>query len=401
MIRDVVVVGAGPAGSVAAAALARRGHDVLLLDREEFPRNKPCGDGVPPGTVAILNDLGMAAALRDASFPSIRGIRMTSPRGRSWGVSLRPRRKDADFFIAPRLVFDDLIRRHAVSCGAEFRRSPVRSLLFEDGRVRGVVALIDGTETPVRARMTIGADGATSQVARSLPGARAPAADRGVAIRAYVDGLETIPHTIELHWLGRHAPGYAWVFPMGPSLANVGVVVRSDVFKRRGTPLDTLLEELLASPVLKGRVASGATIGDRATWQLPYATPRRTPRSFDGVLLAGDAARLVDPLTGEGIHNAAVSGSIAADVVHGALARNDTSRESLSAYDRRCERELGSLIHRAHRAQRHLAAHPLALEALFVLMGVGAGLVIRWLNAVSTDFHVGAPDRSNTGPGVV
>jgi flavin-dependent dehydrogenase len=239
--------------------------------------------------------------------------------------------------------------------------------------------------------VVIGADGATSVVARSLLGTKPAAVDRGVAIRAYVDGIETIPQTIELHWLSRCAPGYAWVFPLGPSQANVGVVARSDAFKRGGIALDALLDEFLSSPHLGGRVGARATARDSATWQLPYAAPRWYARSFDGALLAGDAARLVDPLTGEGIHNAVVSASIAAEVAAGALSRNDTSRDSLSEFDRRCQREIGPLNRRAYRAQRYLAAHPAAVEALFAVLRLGSGPVTRWLNDVSTDFVATRP----------
>lgn len=389
MDRDVVVVGAGPSGSVAAAALARRGRDVLLLDRAAFPRDKACGDGVPPGTVAILNRLGAGPALRDAGFYSIHGLRLVSPRGRDWSVALRPRAPDTGFYVAPRLAFDDLLRRHAIASGASFRCARVQSLIVERDEVRGVNAVVDGVDTAVHARVVIGADGATSMVARSLLGERQPADQRAVAVRAYVDGIETRPGVIEFHWYTRFAPGYGWIFPTGPSSANVGVVVRADAFKRRGVALDALLDEFLCSPDVRGRARS-AVVGARASWQLPYAGPGALRASFAGAVLVGDAARLVDPLTGEGIHNAVVSASLAADVVDAALSRGDVSAASLRELDVRCERELGALVRRAYRAQRRLAAHPRLLEAVFILINAANGPVTRWMNRVSTDFVVGA-----------
>lgn len=389
MTRDVVIVGAGPAGSVAAAALARRGRDVVLIDRAEFPRDKPCGDGIPPGTLAILDELGMGPALADAGFYPVRGIRLVSPRRRSWNVSLQPRRANGEFFIAPRVVFDDLLRRHAVASGAEFRRATVRSLMREGPRVSGVHVGADEGEASVRARVVIGADGATSIVARELLRNKPPEQDRAVAIRAYVEGIETIPRTIELHWYADYAPGYAWIFPMGASTANVGVIVRADFFKRRGTPLDSLLGDFLHSPDVKPRVAVDAVVRDRATWQLPYATPHAPHRSFDGALLVGDAGRFVDSLTGEGIHHAVASATIAAAVVDRALETGDVSRAALADFERRCADQLGPLIRRAYRVQKHLATRPRLVELVFMLATAGGGVVNRWINRVSTDFVVG------------
>jgi geranylgeranyl reductase family protein len=390
MTRDVVVVGAGPAGSVAAAVLARHGHDVLLMDRASFPRDKTCGDGVPPGTVEILNRLGMKESLRDAGFHSIRGIRLVSPRGREWRVRLEPRQRDADFFIAPRVVLDDLIRRHAIAGGAEFCTGAVRALVREGERVTGVRATVDGRDVTIPARIVIGADGATSVVARALLGDKPIAAHRAVAIRAYVHGIATLAHTIELHWYAHFAPGYAWVFPTGPSSANVGVVVRADRFKQRGVPLDRLLDDFLQAPEFRRRMDPGATVNPGATWQLPSAIPRATRRAFDGALLVGDAARLVDALTGEGIHNAVASADIAADVTHRALSRGDASRSVLAEFDARCERELEPLIRRSYRVHRRVAEHPLAIEATLMAMRAAYGPVTHWLNKSSTDFAVSA-----------
>ncbi len=390
MTRDVVIVGAGPAGSTAAAALARRGRDVLLLDRAAFPRDKPCGDGIPPGTVAILNGLGMGPALEGAGFHPIRGIRLVSARGRDWRVSLRPRRPREDFFIAPRFAFDDLIRRHAVSCGAEFRVAGVRGIIREHGRVTGVRVVADGVETSIPAHIVIGADGATSGVARELLPSKPLAHDRAVAIRAYVDGIDTLSGFVELHWSAQYAPGYAWIFPMGKSAANVGVIVRADWFKRRGESLDALLDGFLHSPDVALRIGPRAEIRDRATWQLPYATPEAPARAFDGAMLVGDAGRFVDSLTGEGIHHAVASAVIAAEVADGALTRGDVSRAALAPFDTRCDRELGPLIRRSYAVQKHLAVHPRLVEGVFVLGNLGRGALASWLNRMSTDFVVEA-----------
>jgi geranylgeranyl reductase family protein len=383
---DAIVVGAGPAGSSAAAALARLGRDVLLLDRAEFPRDKPCGDGVPPGTVAILNRLGMAEALDAAGFHSVQRIRLVSARGREWSARFDSRLDGAAFYIAPRLRLDDLIRRHAVRCGATFRRALVHAPVMDRGRVVGVRAQLEGREQEIAARVVIGADGATSGIARALAPGKVPESHRGVAIRAYVDGIETLPDTVEFHFYPPYAPGYGWVFPLGRESANVGVIVRTDRFKRRALPLPSLLDDLLARADLRRRLRGGWRLRDAATWQLPYATRRTSARAFDGAVLVGDAGRLVDSLTGEGIHNAVASGVAAAEATHEALARDDTSAAALEAYARRCDRDLGALARRSYAIQKYVTAFPPVLEALFALAGAGPARVSGWVNRRSTDF---------------
>ncbi|HXV13255.1 MAG TPA: NAD(P)/FAD-dependent oxidoreductase [Candidatus Krumholzibacteria bacterium] len=387
--RDVIVVGAGPAGSTAASVLARRGRDVLLVDRAEFPRDKVCGDGIPPGTVGILNELGMAESLRAAGFQPIDSLRLVSARGRDWRLRFRPRHPGADFFIAPRLRFDDLLRSHAVANGASFQTAHVRAPLVESGRVVGVRAESEGVERELRARIVIGADGATSAIARSLVPDKPPEAHRAVAIRAYLDDFDALPRTVEFHFGARFAPGYAWVFPLGERRANVGVIVRTDRFKRRGLTIESLLREFIEGTELRARGARFDSLREVATWQLSLAAPDRVPRAFDGALLAGDAARLVDALTGEGIHNAVVSGKLAGEAADRALASGHASRAALSAdYEARLEAELGRLVRRSYRYQKYITAYPPVLEAMFVLAGAFRVRVIRWLDRVSTDFRV-------------
>jgi flavin-dependent dehydrogenase len=233
----------------------------------------------------------------------------------------------------------------------------------------------------------IGADGATSVVARSLARGKPPETERGVAIRGYLD-IETVPETVEFHLSAPLAPGYGWIFPLGPRRANVGVIMRTDRFKRRGASLETLLDEFLASPDVSARVTPGARTENVATWQLPYATPASESRAFENAMLVGDAGRFVDSVTGEGIHHAVVTGAIAAEVADEALAHPARTPEILATFDPRCERAIGSLIRRSYRAQKYVVAHPGVLELIFITARAGRGRIVSWLNAASADFRV-------------
>jgi len=383
---DVIVAGAGPAGSAAAASLARRGHDILLLDRQTFPRDKTCGDGIPPGTISILDGLGMANVVREANFYEIHGIRLGSPWGRTWETTFKARRPGDEFYIAPRDRFDVLIRDHAVACGAAFTQASVKAPIIEDGRVCGVRVVIDGREKALRARVVIAADGATSVIARALHGDRQPLRMRGVALRGYMTGIETLPNKVEFYFDRELLPGYAWIFPLAGDRANVGVIMPADRFKKRGRPLRDYLDRFLRRRGIRERVDSAAGLVDVKTWQLPYAAPGAPARAFGGAMLAGDAGGFVDALTGEGIHHALVSSTIAADVAHEALVQGDTSLATLAAFDVRCDAELGRLIRRSWRLQRFVARFPLVLEGLFLAAGVGSGFVQSFINRVSSDF---------------
>lgn len=389
MDADVIVVGSGPAGAVAACGLARGGLDVLLLDRQEFPRDKTCGDGVPPGSVEILESLGMGDKIRTAGFHPIEGIRLGSPAGRVWDAGFRPRRGKTGFLIAPRAEFDALIHEHAIESGVRFLRAAVRAPVLEDGCVTGVRAVAGGRDIELTARVVVGADGATSAIARALRDGPKPAArHRSVAIRAYIDGLETLPGRVEFYFYQRYLPGYGWVFPLGPDRANVGVIVRADRYRESGDSLDGLLRDFLDSPAVHGRLSTGHRIKNTASWQLPNATAGPLHNTFDGALLAGDAASLVDPLTGEGIHSALVSAVCASEVIAGAIKAGDVSAAGLSEYDRMCAARLGRLFRRSARVQGWLEGNSWWVELLFSLASALPRQTERILNRASSDFVV-------------
>jgi geranylgeranyl reductase family protein len=279
---DVAVVGAGPAGSAAALAACRAGARVLLLDRADFPRDKPCGDGIAADVLDVLAGLGVTGVTD--GYPSNDGLRLVGP----GGVAVaRPLARPAH--TVPRRVFDARLVAAAVRQGAELRRHTVRAIRDDGEGIR-----LDDTYS---ARVVIGADGAGSVVRRVLGIPANPAGHLAIAIRGYRPSAATEQLIVTT---GARWPAYAWSFPIGDGTSNVGY---GEVL--RGEPLSRayLLERL--SHLLPGGQPSGLR-----AHHLPLSTHR--PRPARGrVLLAGDALSLINPFTGEGIFYAVLSGALA------------------------------------------------------------------------------------------
>lgn len=287
-IVDVAVVGAGPAGSAAALRVLQLRPDarVLLLDAAAFPRDKTCGDGIAAHVLDLLDALGVPDLT--PLGPEVPRLRLRSPGGRVVArTCARPNR------VIPRAVFDERLVAAAVDRGAELRRHRVRAI-----DVRGDHVVLDGD---IAARVVIGADGANSVVRRLLGAPRTPPNGTAVAIRGYAPtALE--PDALLIEFARGRYPAYAWSFPLLGGGSNVGF----GVFDRRGGgSRQELLDQLDA--LLPGQVPDPATVRGH---HLPLSTaPRHHP---DGrVLLAGDAASMVNPLTGEGIFDAVASGVLA------------------------------------------------------------------------------------------
>ncbi|WEV78548.1 geranylgeranyl reductase family protein [Janibacter cremeus] len=287
---DLAVVGAGPAGSTAAlAALAQQPTArVLLLDRTRFPRDKSCGDGIAPHVLDVLAPLG-ADDVVDGWRP-LQRLELSRGRRTVEGQMARPVR------VVPREVFDARLVDHAVAAGARLVQHRVRDVRVEDGAV-----VLDGR---FRARVVVAADGARSAVRTALAGPRR--VREAIAIRGYAP---TPPgragRQLIRYGEGRSQPSYAWAFDRGDGISNVGYgeLLGGPRQPSRGVLLDQL-EQLLPGTVPQAERWRGHHL-PLSGWGW------RTEQPDGPVLYAGDAAGLVNPMTGEGIYYAVATGAVA------------------------------------------------------------------------------------------
>ena len=332
---DVLVIGAGPAGSEAARSAAEGGASTLLIEkRAEIGTPVRCGEGVGK---RWLVETGIPAS-RDFIAHEIRASRIVSPDGSSFVVEDHGGGKGG--FILERDRFDRFLAKRAASAGARIRvRTSAIGLLREGGRVTGARCEHMGETFDVRARVVIGADGFESQVGR-WGGLTTHLRARDVAscLQYTLVGIEGEPEYAEFH-LGSMAPGgYLWVFWKGEDTANVGLGVPVSKLRDRADTKRYLDAFIARSPGLaRGEIVEEVAGG--VSMSLPVE------RSVgDGLLLSGDAARLIDPLTGAGIFNALLSGSYAGEVASAAVREGNPSSGFLNRYDRmwrgRIEEEL-------------------------------------------------------------
>lgn len=346
---DLLVIGAGPAGCATAITAARAGRSVVVLDRAVFPRDKTCGDGLTTGALRQLEQLGVGLGDLGASA-RVSNVVVVGPTGSHIELPLPADGEHAR--VIPRMDLDATLVACARAAGA---------VIVEGAALTELKSGSDGVDATVedgrvfRAPYAVAADGNYSTARRLLDPDAPPVLGEWSAFRQYFSGVDD-PRLWVLFERDL-LPGYAWVFPLPDGRANVGFGMRRGPGVT-GKVLATKWRELLARPSMRSVLGPSAEpIGTHRAWPIPsHMDPARLV--IDRVLFAGDAAGVVDPMTGEGIAQALETGVLAVD----AIAAGGDASHVATRYRAHVVRTLGRDLRFAGLLQRVLA-HPLGARA--------------------------------------
>ncbi len=351
---DAIIIGAGPSGSIAAMYLAKAGKNILLIDKANFPRDKICGDAQGRKAAAILKELGIYEGYAKLPGQKIYGIVLSSPNGKTVELDVEDRKNPAPGFCHKRQIFDNYLFESATkTMKVKFRVFNAMDIFMEEGKASGVIGKNEnGQDETLAAKIVLGADGANSILARKFGLNKNPSEHFIVATRGYYKNVSGLNDRIEIHMIKDLIPGYFWVFPLENGEANVGLgmIVKDKVEK--GINLIEAQNRVIAeNPLFKDRFKDAKLAGQILAWNLPVASYHRKCYG-SGFLLLGDAASLIDPLSGEGVGNAMISARVASQIVVEALSKNDFSETLLKKYDSELWKVIGGEVKASYRLQK-------------------------------------------------
>ncbi len=351
----VAILGAGPSGCASALALSDSTADVIVLEKAVFPRDKTCGDGIGPRAISMLTTLGVAHEHLFSCHQQLDGVILSSPSRCSIKIRTREDPEIGKGYVVPRKTFDALLIQEVRRRGVVVREGFYVTHVDPLPRAVLVHGLQDGRPFQLTADAVIvswgampGVQGITREYQHNLR-------DYAVAVRAYFEGLQGLEAYMAIHFDEKLVPGYGWVFPTGPESANIGYGIRADILKKKRIPLRQLYQYFVTTnPFVKalfgGRMQRTSSLRGAI---IPFRR-LRTPLVRGRMLFVGDAAGLADPLTGEGIGNALLSGWLAGVSVKEALRNGRIDPKALCAYRGHVQRHLQTELFCGNVLQRFL-----------------------------------------------
>jgi geranylgeranyl reductase family protein len=346
---DLVVVGAGPGGSSAAYHSAKAGLNTLLIDRQEFPRDKTCGDGLMPHAASEVALMGLADWLDEPHHGRFTGFSIYS-RTAFLRRNVPPSLHGPKGYLVRRQETDGKLLERAVSTGAHLHTGVRATDLSRSasGLVTGLEAVNGGESLRFEAPLVVVADGVGGFAGNGMK-----AHQNAVARRQYFRDVEG-PDKQDLHVfitedMNSNGAGYGWVFYLGDGTANVGAGVSTAALSRTGRNLKDFFDRFLKEPQIADWLENATPEGPPKSWSLKMGM-WGAKRYGQGLMAVGDAGSMIHPISGEGVGYALESGRLAASWAHEAHARNDFSTSLLSGYEHQLRRR---------RAREHLSGYAL------------------------------------------
>ena len=361
---DVIIAGAGPSGTSCALALRNAGLSVALIDKAGFPRSKACGDAIPVLALKVLDEIG--TKYKEQFFNIENKKRINSTRYISSNGTDACIPWNAVAFNCPRTSFDLFL--------LECVLKDTGTIFFSETTIKGVEinssnVVLQTDKGIFKCGIIIGCDGAQSILARKLNNYSINRNHCSAAVRAYYTGIKGIVEgRNEIFFSKKLLPGYFWLFPVNERESNVGFGMLSDTVSKKKIKLQHSLNEVIQEfPELAERFSEAQRIGDIEGFGLPLGT-RTLPISGDRFLLCGDAASLIDPVSGAGIGNGMLSGKLAADHILQHHSDNLFTSDINKDYDKAVYARIGKSLRNNTRVLRFATLFPWMWDlAIFLL----------------------------------
>lgn len=338
---DVLIAGGGPAGSGLAFHLASHGCKVIVADAETFPRDKVCGDGVSPIALAELHAMGITQTEKFARTNEIKQVGLFIKNDQVMINLSRPDHLPFHAHIIPRIELDHWIYTAAATAGAEYLES-TRVTGVEIKAGSAIAQLKQGKKQfSIKAKMIVGADGSRSTVARHMNGNKPDSEFQLIGLRSYFENVNGPSDRVDIYFSEESFPGIFWMFPKGPAGANIGMAMVSKTLPTKSPDVKQLLvNHITNNKDIRERIGEGKMDGKIMGWPITFYN-RKTRITGDRLMLVGDAAGLINPLSGDGIQYALLSARWASETILQSLQANDFSSQGLHGYRLRVDAELG------------------------------------------------------------
>lgn len=338
---DVLIVGGGPAGSGLAFHLASKGIKVIVVEAGVFPRDKICGDGVSPIALAELEKMGITGSKKFKKANEIKRVGLFLKNSKAFINLSKPENLPYHARIIPRLELDNWIFEAAKKAGASYIQG-TRVVSYSISSNSALVQLKDAKKTfSLKTKLIVGADGGNSTIARKLHHRKPKDDYQLLGLRAYYKNVHGPKDRVDIYFNEGGFPGIFWMFPKGANGANIGIAMISKTLPYKPPHIKKLLMHHISNnPDILERIGKGEIEGKIDGWPITFFNSKQKITDHR-LMLVGEAAGLINPLSGDGIQYALLSSKWAAETIEKCFKTNNFSSESLYSYTKKVNKEVG------------------------------------------------------------